>query len=311
MNYVAHSVILIILLRSLIVCQGSVTLSISHGGNTQRVVGDRPASEEIRSYLALLINLDQSILCAGTLVAPIWILTSGYCIFQNSSYVSNIQVIFNADDLDCKRDVHAKVIEGMPILHPYFQMKQYNFFVHNVGLLKLQERAPFFTNFVRLSNHKITDGDCVVSAGWGVNSVSFDAVLGKLDLVFNRRSLFEEDQNIIDLQECRYIFGNRASEFGCMCKICELCKLTKSPTIAGGGGPLLCNGKQVGITPPHPYKILINNYEKFSVWTRIACYMEWIECVINNKEYVVCICAEDSEDNNQFECSKMDNLFIS
>lgn len=265
---------------------------ISSFDTTSGYAGDRPASQYQKSYMALIMNIEKSLLCGGTLLSEKWILTSGYCLYHNKPL--SIQAMFFIGD-DYKT---AEFKSGTVFLHPFFQIQKDVYVSHDIGLFEL-ENSVSNRRRITLYGETIEVNDCVSTVGWGINEANFNSGAGEIQIVFNRRPLYEEDQRVCDKTDCRFIFGNRLTDFASLCRACKLCKVYKKVTIADGGGPVLCNGRQIGIIPAFPYKVIMHDKEKYSLWVKIEKYIEWINNTIQGKQFQYPKPQEEGEDRDE------------
>jgi trypsin len=227
-----------------------------------RIIGGTSVETNEFPFFARVDNNHQ-IWCAGTLVAPEWVLTAGHC----QAPLESLSVILNATGPERLAAGHIEVSVLSRIEHPKYLKPSYKF---DAALLKL-ERSIYNIKPVQLMDD-ITlphTGDWVTAIGLGVTS---------MDPFEMAEHLQKVDMSKLDPQDCQDRY--RPHEIPEEIMICAMIDGGGKDACWGdSGGPLLdkISGKQVGITS-FGYKCATATHP--GVYSRVTGFKQWIDDTI-------------------------------
>ncbi|XP_073416055.1 granzyme A-like [Dendrobates tinctorius] len=242
-----------------------LVLSLLHinGHVGMDIIGGRVVSQNYRKYMALLMLNGE---CGGALISEKWILTAAHCNVHPSSYAilgthlrSNVHdeqifrikrgITFPLYDKDRKiNDIQLLELEKPAVLNRT-----------NVTLLPLPTRAETI----------LAEKICSV-AGWG-----------KTENILKSNALREVDVKIVDNKDCKkkYSRTNLSITEDMMCASSLNSNSKAGPCVGDSGGPLICEGKYVGIVACGTCNC--GNPAFPAVFTRLTKgYLDWIRATI-------------------------------
>ncbi|XP_063802580.1 granzyme A-like [Pseudophryne corroboree] len=226
------------------------------------ITGGKEVVPHSRPYMALVRTAGKAF-CGGTLIRPIWVLTSADCIVDKTTTVDlGVHSIKNTKDSQRQR---FTVIQAIP--HPKFNKEKH---MNNLQLLKLSGKADL-TKTVKTVTfpERFTDakpGSVCDIIGWGRTDNKKPGTSDKL---------MEARVTVLDRKVC-------AAQWKPTVRITKDMMCTSGKEAARGfcngdvGGPLICGGFQKAIISFG--SILCGTPNGADVYTRLTKeYVKWIK----------------------------------
>lgn len=241
-----------------------------------RIVGGSAAVEgEWPSTVALYLSLPESSkyrFCAGTLVAPGWVLTSAHCFFDGNGEqdisVSGIQVLAGTQQLRGSGSGRYHRVQNL-IIHPrYAEASQFDY---DAALLELSSLET--GNLMTVLASDAAANETATVAGWGmteVDSANGEPVAGSFSTVLQQAEL-----KVVDNATCQKTLSYRLTD-SMMCA--GYLPGGRDSCAGDSGGPLVVTrggvDHQVGIVS---FGDGCGKQGKYGVYTRMTAINDWIE----------------------------------
>lgn len=245
---------------------------VSAGSIQHRIIGGKPVEGIKYPWTVSLINTqDNEHFCAGSLIAPEWVITAAHCI--QGAGPKGIDVFIGGNSLD--RRGQGEVIPAIGFFsHPEYKDD------HDIALLKLS-RVTKKGSPIRLVSKALDDSlpentDLIVT-GWGLTSTDSDAQ--------GSNELMEVTVPLRNRQECKANYKNTDGTDITDNMICAggIFKATDSCS-GDSGGPLFVRDNQadgfqlLGIVSFGSSKGCANK-DHPGVYTRVSRYHDWIKSI--------------------------------
>jgi len=247
--------------KTLIIC---TLLALAVSG--ERIVGGQDAEPgEFPSLVAVMVTgmTDGSLLCAGSLVADTWVVTSGTCCDGVSASKLSVKVgsyhLFEADP-------DQEIIQvKRAVLHPEYDIVTIS---NDICLLELESSVTLGPNVGLLSlpdeEEEYEDGLMCTFIGWGtVSAGGLAPVVQKADLP------------IVSDETCRWYYGLSEIADSMLCAGFQ--DGHAGPCQGDTGGPLMC-GKQLSGINSWGYGCALP--EVYNVFTQTSHFVDWINYTI-------------------------------
>lgn len=223
--------------------------------------------------------------CAGTILNAVWILGAAHCYFQDNKEAPVLKqysfIIGSTYCYNITKD-HQKIpiIQGVP--HPNYESQKtegFSYAFNDLALFLLERRIDFHIGSAATANLSILNGETQShrkcrALGWG--AVQTD---GK-----SSRHLMEVNLWEFPVQMCYRLLHPPLDEdaeqmhridFDTDSAMCAMYPSGEKGVCSGDdGGPLICEGAQVGVTTLSGEVCTTRGAP--GVWTRIDRYYKWI-----------------------------------
>lgn len=227
----------------------------------------------------VLVKFNESIYCGGSIIYPDYVLTSGVC-----GYNRKMMHGVTATYLDISRNGTGAIIPVQSMtIHPEFQMGIMTT-IHDLAILKLTIDLQYkgFLRPVPIHNSPVIIGQKCQTAGWGLVSDKFmpDDDNNVVDVPWKSPSsvLKSCPQIIVDISKCSSLINDSRIKLSANQHICARGGEKKQgPSIGDFGGPLICNGKQAGISSHSLWDE--NTKYLYTVYTPLYHHRKWISTV--------------------------------
>lgn len=242
-----------------------------------KIIGGTKARIDSFPYMGNLLHQGHH-KCAGSLISPIWVLTAAQCTFDDlgkrldaSIYqivVGSLYIHGVKDEI--KGDTQIRDVSAVMVSNFDHESSRKNDVFLGTEVAMFRTDAPFGLNnlvqMVRLLSPKMMKEmesmesfrNCMAS-GWG-KVKNGDEVLE--DMQYLKLSLTSEEK-------CRTLSKNNASD------ICSLDAKGKGGCFGDLGGPLVCQGYQIGVCSH-----MGCDGTNVDVWTRVDKFYNWITMTI-------------------------------
>lgn len=254
-----------------------ISIERSHG-----IIGGKPASPFDWPSLVLVKYYSEHY-CGGSFFLPNWVMTAASCVSEKVLGVNMIQGIgvgiFNLNSFE------GQIVpyEFMAV-QPSFALETQHT-INDIAVLRLPSQVPM-TDIVHplpITSNEINPNSSCKTAGWGISSINIyiNNVTDPRELFRNDRILYEVDQFVVDLESCKKV-DNVPSKLELSSKyhICARSVEKRSgPSFGDIGGPLICNGEQVGISTLTMYNPKVSEF-LFVVYTKISTHKAWAEMTV-------------------------------
>ncbi|XP_045488738.1 chymotrypsin-1-like [Pieris rapae] len=235
-----------------------------------RVIGGEDAADSSAPYIAsirrfLFEGLTETMhICGGTILTQKWILTAAHCTFRVPTHTVQVMVGTN------KRTSGGNSYDVNSIVtHEDYNA---NTLKNDISLLKIVGSIKFDTNIqpIKLPTSDIGAGAMCTLKGWG--KTDSQVAPENLQVVYNLTTIYVE--------ECNRRLDNVSKKFLPIIdkQLCTLNKERKGTCKGDSGGPLISGGVQVGIVS---WGVPCAK-GKPDVYTRVYCYVKWINNYISN-----------------------------
>lgn len=192
--------------------------------------------------------------CSGTLIHPLWTLSSGTCLVTKTQCT---KVIIGAVNEGQKNYTVTKIVPHPELWYTEKENLFNPFVINDIGLVKLDETSDL--SFMKMSTRRFTTTEkCTVPLWY---SSPGGLYLKRLKVVAN----FINNDDILD-EEALKVLGMNYSTLG-------ITLSTNSfPSIDDIGTSLICNHQLVAIFS----SLASNDTHQFKMWTYIDKYVNWI-----------------------------------
>ncbi|KAG8233806.1 hypothetical protein J437_LFUL008026 [Ladona fulva] len=238
-----------------------------HTGHVNsRIVGGEIATHGQFPW-QVLISMDNSYVCGGSLIASNWILTAGHCADDFRNFV----VVLGAQNVNNQVEPGREIVQTTDkIVHEGYDPVEIN---NDISLLKLPSdiQTSQYINMVRLPSYSMASDDLVgrtvTVSGWGKPSDGASGISPDLRFV---------SMPVMTNQECAQTYGDVITPS----KICTDTQGGRSSCNGDSGGPLVLTGSdgvmiEVGIVSFGAAAGCEQGYP--AAFTRVTSFLEWIE----------------------------------
>jgi trypsin len=145
--------------------------TVARGAGVEAVVGGEPSSAAEARGMAAIVGDDGDLYCAGTVIAPRWVLTAGHCV----EYMRDVSVPLNVATgrLDFRK-LGVGEERGIAAMYLHPRYKQGGSFKYDVALLELD--GPLSEPTVQLAQPEHAKferpGTPAQVVGWGTTRVA-------------------------------------------------------------------------------------------------------------------------------------------
>ncbi|KAK7507231.1 hypothetical protein BaRGS_00001166 [Batillaria attramentaria] len=232
-----------------------------------RVVGGQEAQRLSWPWQAAILTRWEEQYCAGTLVAPQWVLTAAHCVRKKNR--KRRLVMFEGSEDDIRPD------KDFP--HPEFD---YHTITNDIALVHLRHPVKDRSQ-VRYACLPDRDdftpdrGALCYILGWGKTRNTH---------LFGAETLHEAQVPLVNRKRCQKVFDYHINKT----QVCAGYRKGGIDSCAGdSGGPLLCPKTTGGVTRWHltgitSYGEGCGRRGKYGIYTKVASYLDWIKDTIDS-----------------------------
>lgn len=254
---------LLIYLLSLISNHICLTLEINRP--QMRIVGGEICTEEDHKSMVSICYSNFVHRCGGTLLNQYWVLTAAHCVIEGVPFI----VIAGISHRRGYSNISVRPVSAV-FIHPEFNLAKMK---NDIAMIKVA--APIeeteYIKYVNLPNSSISSEIVEVCSyalvmGWGFTMPGHNVISKDLHCV---------SLPIIHPFLCSYLYYS--FNVSRVDVICTFSSKGKDACTGDSGGPLLCNGTQLGIISWGIGCALPNNP---GVYTRVDRYLEFVQYIL-------------------------------
>lgn len=229
-----------------------------------KIIGGVESKKQKWPWHVAVLNRYMETFCAGTLIAPRWVLTAGHCL---RSY---LRVRFNEHDLTTHDGREVDMTVQRMFLHPQFN----HFTVDNdIALLRLPR--PVRLPVACLPSIEPVDRELCFIMGWGKQ---------KSEDIYGTNKLHEALIPVVNTTLCKKAYRNYIITNN---MFCAGWKSGFADTCAGdSGGGLMCPLRKTHRSTPYAIQGITSfgdgcgRKNKYGIYTKVYNYLKWIESTI-------------------------------
>lgn len=234
-----------------VLCNCLIKITVAEKNTTpgeHRIFGGKPCNQEEYKDIVRIRN-KHAFICAGSALNEWWVLTAAHC---QEAYLAVVVRSLNSKQISHElRNIY---------IHPKFDEK---YLYNDIALLLLKIPIGLgMVEFVKLPRYHL-EVKCSMALvkGWGTTE---NGVYSK--------TLLCAELPVLNISECESMHQARVKDYRSV--ICTLSREGKDACRGDSGGPLTCNGVQVGIVS---WGVGCNHPFLPGVFTRVDYYLDFIK----------------------------------